>query len=102
MARENFPKNVIDNVAKRAGYLCSNPGCRKKTVGPSENNSSKHVSIGKAAHITAAAPGGPRYNPDFTSENRKAITNAIHLCANCADLIDKNEGVDFPAELLLW
>lgn len=102
MARDDFPKKVVDDVAKRAGYQCSNRGCRRKTVGPSKSNSDKHVNIGKAAHITAASPGGPRYNSTLTPEERKAITNAIHLCAVCADLIDKNNGIDFPVDLLLY
>lgn len=103
MARDNFTKKVVDGVAKRAGYQCSNQGCRRRTIGPSEGNSDKHVNISKASHITAASPGGPRYNSNLTPEEIKSIANAIHLCANCADLIDKNKGVDFPVDLLvLW
>jgi hypothetical protein len=101
MARDGFPKKVVEDVAKRAGYQCSNQGCRRRTVGPSENNSDKYVNIGKASHITAASPGGPRYNANLTPKERKSIANAIHLCADCADLIDKNKGVDFPVDLLL-
>ena len=102
MARDDFLKKTVDDVAKRAGYQCSNPGCRRRTVGPSESNSNKHVHIGKAAHITAASPAGPRYNSNLTPDERRAITNAIHLCADCADLIDKNQGIDFSVDLLLW
>lgn len=103
MARDDFSSKVVDVVGKRSGCQCSNPGCRRRTVGPSENNLEKHSNIGKAAHITAAASGGPRYNPNLTPAERKVISNAIHLCADCADLIDKNNGIDFPVELLvLW
>src|SRR5437773_2524322 len=101
MTRDGFFKKIVNDIAKRAGYRCSNPGCRRGTVGPSESNSDKHVHIGVAAHITAGSPGGPRYNSNITTKERRAITNAIYLCANCADLIDKNQGVDFPVDLLL-
>lgn len=51
--------------------------------------------MGKVAHITAAAVGGPRYMKELSEEDRKSITNAIFLCSNCADLIDKNKGIDY-------
>ena len=74
----------------RAALICSNPDCRKQTVAPSESDEDKFVCIGKAAHITAAARGGPRYAIDMSPAERSAISNAIYLCSGCADLIDKN------------
>jgi ribosomal protein L37AE/L43A len=44
--------------------------------------------IGVAAHISGAAPGGPRYDASMSSEARKSINNGIWLCANCARLVD--------------
>jgi hypothetical protein len=44
-----------------------------------------------AAHIRAAAQGGPRYDPDMSSEERKSITNGIWLCESCAKLIDSDQ-----------
>ena len=62
----------------------------------------KRVSIGEAAHITAAAEGGPRYNPDLTPEERSSIENGIWLCRSCARLIDSDERV-YSIELLrMW
>ncbi len=58
------------------------------------------VFIGKAAHISAASPGGPRYDRDQLPEERSSIANAIFLCSSCADLIDKNNGLDFSVEKL--
>lgn len=60
MARDNFTKKNVDTVAKRAGYKCSNPACRQITIGPSEQDNTGHDHIGVAAHISEAAPGGPR------------------------------------------
>jgi hypothetical protein len=101
--RDDFTKAVVDNLGKRASYICSNPDCRAQTLAPSESEESKYLYIGKAAHISAAAEGGPRFDPDMSSEERCAITNAIFLCSNCADKIDKNNGADFStAQLRQW
>jgi hypothetical protein len=68
------------------------------TIG-SHENTGKSTSIGIAAHITAAAEGGPRYNSLITPDKRLDITNGIWLCSNWAALIDKNPD-EFPVELL--
>ena len=99
--RDDFDKSTIDILAKRAAYICSNPDCKSLTVAPSSEEESKFIYIGKAAHITAASAGGPRYNPSLSSEERKSINNGIFLCSNCADMIDKNNGSDFSVQLLL-
>ncbi len=98
--RDDFSKSVIEALGKRASFICSNPDCRAQTLAPSESEEGKYLYIGKAAHICAAAPGGPRYYPEMSPEDRCAITNGIFLCSNCADLIDKNNGADFPAARL--
>lgn len=98
MNRDNFTKQTIDILAKRVGFICSNPGCKKHTVGPNKIEY-KATLIGIAAHITAASPGGPRYDENLTIEQRKHISNGIWLCSNCATLIDKDENA-FPTMLL--
>lgn len=52
-----------------------------------------------AAHITAAAPGGPRYNPDLTSAERAGITNGIWCCNKCGHLIDADDSA-YDVDLL--
>ena len=89
-SRDDFTKATIEILAKRVGYLCSNPNCRKATIGPNEHIG-KSTTIGIAAHITAASGGGPRYDDTFTTEQRRHIDNGIWLCSNCATLIDKDE-----------
>lgn len=42
-----------------------------------QEGGSKSISIGIAAHITAAAPGGPRYNAAMTPEERSSIDNGF-------------------------
>lgn len=87
--RDNFSKRIIDILAQRVGFLCSNPTCKVPTVGPnSEIN--RATKVGEAAHITAAAIDGPRYDATLTHEERQSISNAIWLCCKCATLIDKD------------
>jgi WD40 repeat protein len=88
--RDDFTKAVIEALAKRVGFVCCNPLCEQLTVGPQEEASGT-ISIGVAAHITAAAPGGPRYNSALSSDERRSITNGIWLCQSCAKLIDSDE-----------
>lgn len=52
-----------------------------------------------AAHITAAAPGGARYDPQLTSAERSSIENGIWLCQTHARHIDVDP-VRFPAAVL--
>jgi hypothetical protein len=99
-SRDNFPKPVADALGKRAAFICSNPECRVLTVAPTDGDESKFLYIGKAAHICAAAAGGPRYDASMTPEYRGSASNGIFLCSNCADMIDKNGGVDFPVHRL--
>lgn len=96
--RDDFSKPIVDALAKRAGYRCSNPDCRKETIGASDV-AGKSATIGEAAHITAAAAGGKRYNAEMASEQRSDISNGIWLCSNCATLIDKDEA-QFTVPLL--
>jgi hypothetical protein len=56
--RDDFSKATVERLAKRSGYLCSNPHCRVPTVGAAQGHDGV-VNIGIAAHITAAAAGGP-------------------------------------------
>lgn len=49
------------------------------------------TNAGVAAHITAASPGGARYDAALTPEARADIGNGIWLCQNHARLIDNDE-----------
>jgi hypothetical protein len=87
--RDDFPTGVKEELAKRVGYLCSNPGCRQSTSGP-QSKPSGTVNIGVAAHITAASPNGARYDSSLSSEQRAASANGILLCQTCAKLVDSD------------
>ncbi|MFM0292240.1 hypothetical protein P0D68_03705 [Paraburkholderia sp. RL17-380-BIE-A] len=98
MPRDNFNKPVVEELARRVAFACSNPDCRNQTVGP-KTGPEGFVTTGEAAHITAAAPGGPRYDVALTSAERSAFKNGIWLCRNCAALIDRDVA-GYPVEKL--
>lgn len=54
MSRDNFSKKDIVALRTRVGDRCSNPDCRKTTVGPA-NTIDKATILGDAAHICAAS-----------------------------------------------
>jgi SEC-C motif len=95
---DDFPKQVKETLAKRVGTLCSNPQCSVPTYGPGAQPT-EGVSKGAAAHIRAASPGGPRYDPNMSATDRKGIGNGIWLCRNCADLVDADHA-RFAVEIL--
>jgi hypothetical protein len=96
--RDDFPESVKTQLAKRVGYRCSRPDCQQATSGPSLSTP-EAVNMGVAAHITGASPGGARYDPSLTPEQRKSYDNGIWLCKYCGDLVDK-DAVTYPVELL--
>ena len=77
---------------------CSNPNCRQLTSGP-RSDLGKAVNVGVAAHITAAAPGGPRYESSLAATERSSPKNGVWLCQNHAKLVD-NDPVRYPVDLL--
>lgn len=96
--RDDFSLNTKEILAKRVSFCCSNPNCGHITSGP-HSDKNRFVNIGVAAHIKAAAPGGKRYDPNMTSQERRDISNGIWLCQSCAKLIDSDE-TKYTVELL--
>jgi len=96
--RDDFSEEMKRTLAARTRNACSNPDCGAPTSGP-QDDPFKVLNVGVAAHITAASEGGARYNPEFTSEERRHPDNGIWLCQNCAKLID-NDASQFPERLL--
>lgn len=68
------------------GGICSNPSCEAPTFGPKGADKAFHT--GHAAHICAAAPGGPRYEEGMSREERRGFDNGIWLCGGCSPKID--------------
>jgi hypothetical protein len=95
---DDFSDVVKKTLANRVGHVCSNPECRALTSGP-QDDPSKAVNVGVAAHITAASPGGPRYDSSLSSEERCGHENGIWLCQNCAKHVD-NDPAWFTVDVL--
>jgi hypothetical protein len=86
LTRSDFSYAIKIALAKRSGYRCAI--CKALTTGPSAKSLMSSTNIGVAAHITAAAPKGPRYDSSLSSKARSSIGNGIWLCQNHAKLID--------------
>ncbi|MFW7340489.1 DUF2634 domain-containing protein [Pollutimonas sp. H1-120] len=97
--RDDFSQTTRNTLALRAGYRCSFTDCGIPTAGPSDEALDKHISIGVAAHISAASLGGARYDENMTSAERTHIRNGIWLCQTHSRLIDVNP-VAYPVEAL--
>jgi hypothetical protein len=97
--RDDFSEAVKRTVAERVNRCCSR--CGAPTSGP-QRDPAKSLNVGVAGHITAAAPGGPRYDSSLTPEQRKGHGNAIWLCQTCSKLVDNDESVFTVEDLLRW
>jgi len=97
--RDDFSGGVKSFLAARAGFRCSKPDCRALTIGPSAEDIDARTSIGVASHITAASPGGPRFDSTLTSEERRSIKNGIWMCQTHGKEIDDDK-VSFSADIL--
>ncbi len=82
--RDDFSESTKNQIAKRAGWRCSYPSCGRATVGGL-------INVGTAAHICAAAPGGPRYDVKQTSQQRKSVENGIWMCRDHGTAIDTKD-----------
>lgn len=102
MARDNFTTKTKELVAQRVAYRCCFKGCGIATIGPKYGDALNTSSIGVGAHIYAASPKGPRYNPNMTSEERKAPDNCIWMCDTHSRLIDTDEKAYSPTLLHKW
>jgi hypothetical protein len=96
--RDDFSLKTKELLAKRVANRCSNPGCRHLTSGPQEDPT-KAVNIGVAAHITAASADGPRFDRSLMPDERRSVENGIWLCQSCAKLVD-NDPIRYGADVL--
>lgn len=83
--RDEFSKPVQQLLAKRVGYRCSL--CGASTLGPAADPTAT-ASVGVAGHITAASPGGPRFDHSLSREERRSASNGIWACETCGKKID--------------
>ncbi len=99
--RDDFKSATRLQIAKRAGWLCSFPTCRTPTVGATLDGEGV-IDIGTAAHICAAAPGGPRYDEKQSPEERSSAKNGIWMCRDHGKAIDSTDSEFTVERLLEW
>ncbi len=79
----SIPQTANNIVWSRARGLCSI--CRHDLV---DKIGGDPKITGERAHISAAKPGGPRYDPELSSEERNSYPNLMLLCALCHSKVD--------------
>jgi len=100
--RDDFKIPTRRALASRAGQRCSNPSCRRATSKADPGNSENWLDLGVAGHITAASPGGPRYDPALTQQQRRSASNGIWLCHHCGKEVDSAASTYTVDTLRTW
>ena len=101
--RDNFSKQTIRQLEVDAGHVCSYPQCRLVTRGDMlRNGTNASESAGQAAHITAASPKGPRYDPSLSHDQRRDISNGIWMCYTHGKYIDSAHASISAETLKAW
>jgi hypothetical protein len=98
-SRDNFSLKTIALLQGEAGCFCANPNCLAFTIGAKLGDDEGVIKEGRAAHITAAARGGKRYDENLTPQQRKHSSNGIWLCNVCAAVVDDDDK-EYPVEKL--
>lgn len=65
---------VLKKLYLKSGNRCAFPECQQSIL------NDKGLLMGEVCHIEAAMPGGERFNPNQTNEERRAGSNLILLC----------------------
>lgn len=99
--RDEFSPATKRAIERQGHGHCSNPMCRRLTSGAT-SDAKGEIRIGEAAHICAAARGGPRYNENMTSEERSSADNGIWLCEVCARAVDSKDSIFTVQQLHEW
>lgn len=81
-----------------SGTTCYYPDCPRSVVTFIDDEPFTEVHI---AHIRAANPDGPRYDPNMTDDERRAFANLILLCKPHHDLVDKRHPDRYSVETLV-
>lgn len=83
---------MIRGLLARSGNVCAFPRCTHPLL------NARNQFVAQVAHINAAEPGGPRYNPKQTDADRRAYANLLVLCYR--HHVETNDPKLFPARRL--
>src|SRR3712207_5089343 len=75
-----------------SGKQCAFEGCDRLLV------NAKGQWVGEVCHIEAAMPGGERFNPDMTNDERRRPENLLLMCHE--HHVETNDVHEFPVERL--
>lgn len=67
-------QEILRELYIKSGNECAYPGCHNELV--DENGKF----VGEVCHIEAAMPGGERFNPNMTNEDRRSFGNLMLMC----------------------
>lgn len=88
----------------RARDMCAYPGCRQALTTNQVNASTGEeftTVVGEEAHIRSARPGGPRHDPDYSTDKLDNYENLILLCSTHHTMIDANGGSGYNVDELV-
>lgn len=100
--RHEFSPGTRKNLAAAAGYKCAIRGCLTPStcIATKRDGTVGSANFGRASHIYAAAPKGPRAAPSsMTPEQIMHHLNGIWTCSGCGDIVDRLECEYSPAQL---
>lgn len=86
--RDRVPPAQEKVVIARSGNRCAYPSCGLDLAIDPKADGDRPKATGKVAHIAAASPGGPRYDPEMTPGERGSAHNLIYLCGSHHDAVD--------------
>ena len=82
--RVNPSPKTFNLLYARSGNRCAFPRCPTPIT-------IEQTLLGEVAHIRAASPNGPRYDPNQSDEQRRAYDNLILLCGVHHKVVDDDE-----------
>lgn len=86
MSRKAYKEDVARRLQILSGNKCAFPTCTTEILVSGDAD----TYVGQICHICAANPGGPRYNPDQTDDERNGFENLMIMCATHNTVIDRN------------
>ena len=87
---------TLRTLYAHSGNQCTKPDCSTVLI-----NANGSV-VADVCHIKAAKKGGPRFDANLTSEQRRHVSNLILLCRTCHALVDAETKRYTVATLTRW
>jgi hypothetical protein len=94
-----YTRATLAALAALGGGTCywPDPPCRAPVTVIVNGTPVSNLEI---AHIRAANPNGPRYDPAMTDEERQHWRNLIYLCTPHHQYVDRERPQDYPIHVL--